>query len=297
MSSANSRKSTKTPIFDLPVTMKKRTSFQHGDLKLHYIKSGHGSSIILTFHGFGQNANHCLPLFQGLEATCTVYAFDLFLHGESDFPAERMHTKPLLPKEIKELFTAFFRSENIVRFDAFGFSLGSKTVLQLLRFFPDKIDLLHLAAPDGLTINPWYNFATRTRVGNVAFRFLLENPGAFDFLLNGVRRFNIPNSKVSKFVYQALDNQEKRQFVKNVWFVYKALTVNTSRLAGLVLTNNIEIHQYYGLYDTIIKPRAGQKLAARIDQIPNVKVLKTGHNLLGGNGLKKLTAAVRENYR
>ena len=297
MSSANSRKSTKTPILDLLVTMKKRTTFQHGDLKLHYIKSGYGSTIILAFHGFGQNANHCLPLFQGLEAACTVYAFDLFLHGESDFPAERMHTRPLLPEELKELFTAFFRTENIVYFDAFGFSLGAKTVLQLLRLFPDQTNKIHLAAPDGLIINPWYRFAAKTRAGNAVFHFLLKNPGVFDFLLSSVRRLNIPNSKISKFVYQALATQEKRQFVKNVWFVYKALTINTAQTVGLVLTKNIEIHQYYGLYDTIIKPRAGQKLAARIDQISNVKMLKTGHNLLGSNGLEKLTAAVRKNYR
>lgn len=296
MSSANSRKSTKTPILDLLVTMKKRTTFQHGDLKLHYVKSGNGSTTVLAFHGFGQNANHCLPLFQSLEANCTVYAFDLFLHGESDFPADRMHDKPLFTDELHELFTAFFRTENVVRFDAFGFSLGAKTVLQLLRFFPDEINRVHLAAPDGLTLNPWYRFAAKTRLGNAVFDFLLKNPGVFDYLLSKVIRFNIPNSKVSKFIHQALDTQEKRQFVRDVWFVYKALTVNTNRLADLVLTKNIKVHLYYGNYDKIINPLPGEKFAGKINRFARVKMLDTGHNFLNGKGLTLLTRAMQKNY-
>lgn len=274
--------------------MKIQTTFQHSQFKLHYIKFGSGANYLLAFHGFGQNATRLLPLFKGLEDKYTVYCFDLFLHGKSEFPRDRSGKTPLLPEEIKKIFAAFFKTENINEFDLFGFSLGAKTVLQLLQFFPDKVNQVHLAAPDGLKLNPWYNFAARTRAGNIIFDFLLENPRVFNFLLAVIQRFNIPSKKVSKFVCQSLDSQEKRKFVRDVWFVYKALTVNIDNLAHLVLTDkSIKIHQYYGRYDTIIKPKSGKIFADRIDQPQNVHLLKTGHNLLAGNGLKLLSQKLK----
>ena len=261
---------------------------------MSYIKFGSGSKPLLAFHGFGQNATRLKPLFES-HSLHTVYAFDLFLHGESRMPDADKGTRPLKPEELRDIFEAFFKRENIEEFDAFGFSLGAKTVLQLLWFFPEKARNIHLAAPDGFKLNPWYFFVVHTRTGSGIFKFLLANPSLFNFLLGIINKLYIPNKKTSKFVVQSLNTQPKRNFVYNVWTAYKALSVDTGLLAGMVLTkNHIKIHQYYGEYDTIISQKPGRKFAEQINQSTRVHVVHSGHNLLFGSGLKALSEELKK---
>ena len=55
-----------------------------GRTRLHYVVYGRGPRVLLAFHGYGQGHGHWRGIVAALgEARVSVYAFDLFYHGQS----------------------------------------------------------------------------------------------------------------------------------------------------------------------------------------------------------------------
>ncbi|MEQ1588528.1 MAG: alpha/beta hydrolase, partial [Cyclobacteriaceae bacterium] len=103
---------------------------------LAYQKSGHGEKSLLLFHGFGQHHKIFETLTEALSPHYTLYAFDLFFHGQSKWEDET----PLEKKMWREIMLQFLTENKIERFSVLGFSLGGKFTLATLELFPDRIE-------------------------------------------------------------------------------------------------------------------------------------------------------------
>ena len=108
-------------------------------LTLHYDRLGQGPRILLAFHGAGQTGQECFQSFADhLGSYYTVYAFDLFFHGQSLglYGTDNFSDRDVVDKHSWELFIQTFLDEKqIDQFDVAGFSLGGRFALATTECF------------------------------------------------------------------------------------------------------------------------------------------------------------------
>ena len=139
--------------------------------RLAYRRYGTGESVLIAFHGFGQSSQ-VYKSFNTLAGNqFTVFAMDLFSHGNSQYVSRELLTKT----DWQRLIGAFLQDQTIQRFSLAGFSLGGRFALATVEAFADRLDQLILIAPDGITRNGWYSLATNSGAGRRLFRYLLRD--------------------------------------------------------------------------------------------------------------------------
>ncbi len=247
-----------------------------GDAALHFTRWGEGGEVLLAFHGFGQHRGYFGPLADALGCTYTVYAFDLFFHGQSTW---RARNGTLAKAQWAELVTAFLRQQGVARFGLVGFSMGGKFVLATLEAMPDRVTRVVLLAPDGIKTSFWYSLATYPGWTDRFFRHLTVKPGAFRSLVRLFRRLRLVDKGVLRFAESQMNTREQRLRVYRSWTTFREMHVDLKRIAGLFNGHRIPLVMYLGRYDRIITRRNMGRL---LDQVPHhqLVVLPAGHNRL-----------------
>ena len=250
---------------------------------LHFHKLGHGPNILLTFHGIGQDGSTCFkPFFDKLGNYYTIYAFDLFFHGQSN-PAENdpSFSEPeLITKKLwKEIIQGFLVDNNISRFDIAGFSMGGRFVLATLEDFSDRIDHAFLIAPDGISKHPLYSFATSFAPARRIFRRCMKYPKTFFRTVSLLTKAGIVNPSLHRFTQSVLNTPEKRQTIFNSWLAFRSLHFDIPKLYAKLRAEKIDLFLFIGKYDKLLPPAAVKKLS---DLMPekNYLILQSGHGAL-----------------
>lgn len=245
----------------------------HQNSSLHYNRVGTGKRVLLLFHGFGQHHKAFDLLTDALAETHTLYAFDLFFHGESKWPDE----KPLEKATWQEMMAQFFEQTNIDRFGVLGFSMGGKFALATVEYFPHRIDHLILLAPDGIKTSFWYSLATYPIVLRSFFKSMILKPGHLHGLLKFLRTFHLVDAGLIRFAEFQMNTQEKRERVYYSWVVFRHLKFDLKKLANLVQNHRIQFTLLIGRYDKII---TAQNMNRILRYLPDVKVtlVESGHN-------------------
>ncbi|HEV7381123.1 MAG TPA: alpha/beta hydrolase, partial [Dyadobacter sp.] len=180
---------------------------------LHYHKLGHGPNTLLAFHGIGQDGVSCFqPFVENLGDHYTIYAFDLFFHGESNPPntGKKLSDPELITKEIwKDTITDFLQKNDITRFDIAGFSMGGRFALATLESYPDRIDKAFLIAPDGVSEHPLYTLASRFPLTRSLFRWSMQKPVLFFRTAELLAKVKIVHSSLIRFTQHVLNTPEK----------------------------------------------------------------------------------------
>ncbi|MBA4055299.1 MAG: alpha/beta hydrolase, partial [Marivirga sp.] len=143
---------------------------------LHYINTGSGSKILLVFHGFGQDHKVFRELTESLSGIYTIYLFDLYFHGKSEWGYDEL---PLEKEHWKDTIQQFLNENEIEKFCLAGFSLGGKFVLSTLESFPSKTEEVFLLAPDGIKTSSWYSLATYPIIFRKIFKSMIRHHGRF----------------------------------------------------------------------------------------------------------------------
>jgi pimeloyl-ACP methyl ester carboxylesterase len=251
-------------------------TFSYQQASLSYHRLGNGEQTLLVFHGFGQNKSYFRHLSAALSTQYTIYAFDLFYHGQSVWP---LKDTPLTKTFWAEWMSVFLAQEQISRFSLLGFSMGGKFVLATLEAFPERVSKLILIAPDGIKTSFWYRLATYPGWTRSYFRKLVTSPDAFSKLVNICYKLRIVDKGIIRFAASQMDTLEKRRRVYNTWMLCRKLSFNMSQIASLINTHHIPVYMFLGTYDRIITKNNMQRLLKRL-QTYKLVMLKTGHNRL-----------------
>ena len=241
---------------------------------LAYRKSGHGEKVLLLFHGFGQNKQIFDDLAHALDEQYTLYAIDLFFHGNSQWSEGEV---ALEKKEWLEIMTRFLAENKIERFSVLGFSLGGKFALGTLELFPTRIDQLFLLAPDGIKTNFWYSLATYPLLLRNFFKSMILKPGRLHSLTSILYTLKIVDNGLLRFARSQMDSREKRERVYYSWVVFRHLKFDMKEIASLLLKHSVRLTLIVGKHDKIITTENMQRLLRHVKDHQLI-VLDTGHN-------------------
>jgi pimeloyl-ACP methyl ester carboxylesterase len=243
------------------------------DTRLHYSTAGHGPTPLLLFHGFGQDHKAFDVWISALENKYTMYAFDLYFHGQSTWPLRR----PLEKSDWKQIIMQFLGKEKIELFVVVGFSLGGKFALATLEAFTDKVTKVVLLAPDGIKTNLWYNLATYPIAVRLLFKSTVLQPGRFFTLAQFFQRVGLVNKGIVRFAESQMDTEEKRRRVYYSWVYFRHLKFDIPSIATILNQQHIPVLMLVGKYDKVIPIKNMEGLLQRLHQ-KQIEVLDAGHN-------------------
>jgi pimeloyl-ACP methyl ester carboxylesterase len=249
---------------------------QHPGSQLFYQQTGHGSKILLLFHGFGQDHKAFIPLAENLGDHFTTYTFDLYFHGQSTW--ENPDT-PLTKQQWKKIMQQFLEEKGINTFALGGFSLGGKFALATAEAFPEKVSSLILIAPDGIKTNFWYSLATYPFLLRKLFRRIIKHPGIFFSLVRFFQSTGLVDKGLLRFAESQMNTEEKRRRVYHAWVALRKLQFDLRALASLINRHQIKTLVISGKFDKVIRTENLTRLSKHLDA-PKTFVLESGHNHL-----------------
>ncbi|MFT6035468.1 MAG: pimeloyl-ACP methyl ester carboxylesterase [Marivirga sp.] len=243
---------------------------------LHYKILGSGRHAMLAFHGYGQSATFFESLADKLGKEYTIYAFDLFFHGDSYWSdTEIALEKPDLKAMLQEVLT----KHSIEQFAVCGYSMGGKFALASLEFFPSQINQCLLIAPDGIKTSFWYSLATYPHWFRNIFKQIIKNPQLFYKITTYAKKIGIVDKSILKFATSQMKTQEQRERVYFTWVIFRHLKFSMREISDIINQQAIPTIMVTGSYDKIITSKNMHQLLQYLANFEEV-VLPTGHNQL-----------------
>ena len=250
--------------------------FHYKQAILHYSIYGTGSKPLFCFHGFGLDGSYFYELEKHLATDYTIYNFDLFFHGKSEWKdGDKRITKEFLAALIGE----FNKEKNISTFSLLGYSIGARLVWTIVEAFPDKVKEITVAAPDGITTRFWYGIATGSVITRNIFRLLLSHKRNSSILFSIGKFFHLAPSLVLRFAESQLQTPEQRNRVYKTWVTFRKLKADPKALAEQINHYNIQLTIYLGKHDKIITYKNVKPLVEKVEK-KKVITLEAGHSNL-----------------
>lgn len=249
---------------------------------LHYTKVGSGPESLLCFHGAGQDGESCFkPFAQQVGDRFTLYAFDLFYHGNSDCLHGKEFTEnEVITKEIwQDYLNQFLQENNITRFSVAGFSMGGRFALASIEAFPHSINEVFLMAPDGLTDHWLYVLATRFALTRRVFKVIAFQQDKLQRFGKWLQKLGLIDHSTIRFAEAMMSTPEKQQQIYRTWVGFRALRFDPEKLAQLIEIHHIKTWIFMGKYDKILPIKAAYDLVNRLKNKALV-ILESGHGRL-----------------
>lgn len=229
--------------------------------------------MVLAFHGYGQSEGHWRSLATMVGDRATIYAFDLFYHGQSRLAKA---DAPLTKTRLGELLEQFLIDNNIDKFSLLAFSMGAKFALTAVEHFPGRVEKVWLIAPDGLQRQFWYSLATYPPwMRGVLGRAVLRPQRLLRFL-DALGQRRVVDTNLVRFAQWQLDSREKRLRVYRSWVGFRLLVFNLKDLARNLNEHQVPVTFFLGKYDRVI-PHAGLQGFISSLQRAQTVLLDTGH--------------------
>jgi len=260
-----------------------------GENILYYSVKGSGSTPLLAFHGFGQSKEEYDPFSALLGEKYTVYAFDIYFHGKSEWEDRN---QALEKQDWEQILKLFLEKHQIEEFAVVGYSMGGKFALASLELFPRRIKEFKLIAPDGVKTSLWYSLATYPNSLRRFFRAMILKPKYFLQILKITKKIGIVDKSLLKFANTQMNTREKRRRVYLTWVVFRHLKFDLKLIAFLINQNKIPMMMFTGKYDKIITAENMMDLLKDVKEYEHV-ILEAGHNTLIADTTKHLARAKR----
>lgn len=247
---------------------------------LYYRKTGSGDTVVLWFHGFGQNHQAFDKITEPHSQEFTHYSFDLFFHGNSVWVGDGAIEK----QDWKELIQLFLDQTGLKNFSIASFSIGCRFAVALAEQFPDRIQNLIMLAPDGIQFRFWYSFATYPYLCRKLFQRIVTKPAFWNRLLSFLEVTRLIDRKLLRFAQRQMDTQQKRNQVYQSWVNFRHLKCNKAGLILLAEVHKISITLIAGTRDKVVPARLIQKLKNQ-KPVLDYHSLNASHNeLIGMSG-------------
>jgi len=263
---------------------------EYPPFKLEYLIYGSGHKPVIFFHGFGRTASDAAFFLPLLKEDQVLLSVNLFAHGKSEFPSDRMESSPLTILEWKKLVELLLAPYNSnTKIHLIGYSMGGRVAMMTSLIFPERTDTILLLAPDGFKINNLYRFAVGTAIGKWLYRRLIQNPKPLFFVATILNNAGIINDKLLRFVHVHLDTVEKRWQVHDAWLIYRNFFPDLDQLANRINDKCFRFNMIFGKYDSVIKPELGLRFQKKIYSEKQFHVVETGHRILEKKTLEYIT--------
>ena len=222
----------------------------------------------------------------------TILAIDLPFHGKTEWNEELFLDPDTLIALIKSMVAGKRGSE--CKWTLMGYSMGGRVALGLLEKMPEKIAKMVLLAPDGLSVNSWYWWATQTKGGNAIFRWTMRKPGWLFFLLRLGNALQVINRSVYKFTTYYTEDPVLRQELYARWTTMRGFKPSLAAIRALIGQRQIPVRLLYGRHDRIIPSRRGEKLRKGMEAYCRITVVAMGHQLLQAKNEGVIVALLKE---
>jgi len=258
--------------------------------QLFYKKSGEGNTVILLFHGFGQQHKAFASLAETLSAHCTLYAFDLFFHGNSTWNHGEL---PLEKERWQKIISRFLEMNQIEKFSVLGFSMGGKFALATVELFPSNIEYLFLLAPDGIKTSFWYSLATYPLLLRQFFKSMILKPNRLHWITSALHAVRLVDKSLVRFAESQMDTQEKRERVYYSWVVFRHLRFDMKQIAQLITDHSIRLTMVVGKHDKIITAKNMNQL---LQYLPHhrLEIVDSGHQGVIASSVSVLAHTIRQ---
>lgn len=233
---------------------------------------GGGKKILLLFHGFGQDHRVFQSWAEILKEEYTLYAFDLFFHGQSTWASRQALEK----RDWKEIIALFLSQKNIAQFEVAGFSMGGKFAMATLELFPERIKKIYLLAPDGIKTSFWYSLATYPIATRYFFKSMVLHPNRLHSLAKILRTFRLVDNGLLRFAEHQMDTQEKRRRVYFSWVYFRHLKFDLDKISSLLNQKEVPLTMIVGKFDKVIQPKNMESFLSKIKK-QEFKILEAGH--------------------
>lgn len=256
---------------------------------LHYTVFGNGPKSLLAFHGFGQGKEAFEEFSQAVANDYTVYSFDLFFHGKSEW---NYGEAPLEKEFWNQILDQFLSERNIQTFDIIGYSMGGKFALATVEQFSKKINNLFLLAPDGIWISPWYTLATGT-LRNL-FKSMILKPKRFEWIARSALTLGLIDKSLLRFTETQMNTEKKREQVFYSWIVFRLLIFDLKRIATLLNSSHVVTTVVIGERDRIFPIKRIKTLSSLLIKF-HLHVVESGHNNLIRKSIPLIHAKMKSN--
>lgn len=261
-----------------------RLTVTQNEISLSYIKFGEGGPFIVALHGHGRVAEDYLFLKnQGI-----VISIDLFFHGQSKFPEERIEKNPLTSKEFHDLFKLILKNEGVKKYHLVAFSQGGRFALSLL---PQEISnclSIQLISPDGMDNNSFYNRMSRLRLARNLFIRWEKKPRKLITFAGLGRRLGFVRPKVHAFVKKFAADHQSFARASKTWRGFRNIQPIEHQIKSALRVNKVIFVVIMGKYDQVIRTKQAISFLRRIEQPNSLIELDCGHDFFNEKNLETL---------
>ena len=258
-----------------------------GNQQLHYLRWGSGGKLLLAFHGYGNEAAIFSPLKSYLADQYTILSFDLPHHGNTKWAGEALLTK----NDVVELATILKAKYKVDKVSLMGYSMGGRLCMSIIEAIPTHIDKVVLLAADGLTINMYYYFLTRTWLGKKVFMNLLQKPAPYFKLLDILKKRKVITESRHKFVSYFLQSEQSRNFLLRVWLGMSAHISRPAKVKAIIKKHAIPVYIFMGMYDKVMPPALGERFKAGLDSV-QLFILEKGHRVFDSENAAQIAGVL-----
>ena len=247
------------------------------------LSTGNSGDTWMVFHGFGQNAALMLRFMEIVKPNDRVISINLPFHGNTNLIEPNLNEN-----DLNDLIGRILRNENVERCSILAYSFGGKVALKLVELSPGKIERLVLIAPDGLKLNRFYLFATRTKLGDFFFRRAMKNPSRLLSICSLAVKLNFMDEKILTFYQSQLSRQETREMIYGSWQALKNINPNLVQIRKNIFRYKVKTELIFGKHDRVIHPKLAKKLSGPNGTTSVVHMLNRGHDLTSAEAAREI---------
>ncbi len=242
--------------------------------ELHYRIWGSGDRVLLAFHGYGQDASVYDVFVTHTGNMYTLIAIDLPGHGSTKWTEGNILTS----EHLSILIADICKQWHVTQVTLMGYSIGGRVALAAMMAVPDMIHNMVLMASDGLTVNKWYRFCTKSFIGKQLFSMVLSAGGTGVRLAGILRSLRLIPDAMYRLSVQAMGSKAARTQLQIAWPALKECVHKPEVLRAVINKNSIPVYIFMGRRDRVLPPALALSLAECADTI-KVTTTDRGHRI------------------
>ena len=265
-----------------------RQTVTNGELSLSYIKFGTSGPNIITLHGHGRTAED----FIFLKENGIVISIDLFFHGQSIFPENRIEKKPLETDEFYHLFKSILVKEGVTTYHLVAFSQGGRFALSIIPIEINNILSIQLISPDGMDNKSFYNRMSRKKWARNLFVKWEKNPIRLVNYSRFARILGIMRPKVFLFVQKFAADKKSFFRASCTWRGFRAIQPNENELKSCLKTYSGLFRIIMGKHDQVIRTKQAKNFLKRIESEKALLEIDCGHDFFNEKNRSSLKKVI-----